>query len=175
MWHDVRRRSERRSPTTSRRVGPSPRHTRGANAMLMGQIMRCSRLNWAWAWLALGGLSLSTTAWAQTVRNGSIAGTIADNTGAALPGVSVAVTSPALQVAQLVKVSEGDGTYQFVDLPVGTYRLTFELTGFTTLAREDIRVTTGFAARVDVVLALGTLAETVTVRGQSPLVDVTNT
>src|SRR5687767_15884757 len=85
--------------------------------------------------LALNVVFLSPPVWAQ-VRNASVAGTITDNTGAALPGVTITVTSPALQVPQLVRVSEADGTYQFVDLPVGTYRLTYELSGFSRLARE---------------------------------------
>src|SRR6185369_13710951 len=64
---------------------------------------------------------------AQTVRNGSIAGSVKDDTGASLPGVTVTVTSPALQVAQLTRVSDDKGEYQFVDLPLGTYRMAFEL------------------------------------------------
>ena len=58
----------------------------------------------------------------QAVRSGSIGGTITDETGAALPGVAVTLTSPALQVSQLVKVPLERGEYQFVDLPAGTYR-----------------------------------------------------
>src|SRR5712692_10512733 len=76
---------------------------------------------------------LSTTVWAQTSRNGSIDGTIKDNTGAALPGVTVTLTSPALQIPQMVTISEGDGAYKFLDLPIGTYRLSYDLAGFATL------------------------------------------
>src|SRR4051812_29810009 len=119
-------------------------------------------------------LSLSTVVSAQT-RNGSIAGTINDNTAGALPGVTVTAQSPALQVAQLVSVSDANGQYQFPDVPIGIYRLTFTLSGFTTLVREDIRITSGFAARVDTVLSVATLSETITVRGQSPVVDTVNT
>jgi Carboxypeptidase regulatory-like domain len=112
---------------------------------------------------------------AQTVRNGSIAGSVKDDTGASLPGVTVTVTSPALQVAQLTRVSDDKGEYQFVDLPLGTYRMSFELSGFTKLVREGITLTTGFAARVDASLRIATMEETVTVSGASPVVDVTNT
>ena len=112
---------------------------------------------------------------AQTVRNGSIAGSVKDDTGASLPGVTVTVTSPALQVAQLTRVSDDKGEYQFVDLPLGTYRMAFELSGFTKLVREGITLTTGFAARVDASLRIATMEETVTVSGASPVVDVTNT
>src|SRR5713101_420607 len=91
-------------------------------------------------WLALAAVLLSTTVWAQTSRNGSIDGTIKDNTGAALPGVTVTLTSPALQIPQMVTISEGDGAYKFLDLPIGTYRLSYDLAGFATLVREEIRL-----------------------------------
>jgi hypothetical protein len=120
-------------------------------------------------------LASSTTVAGQTARSASIAGAILDESGGVLPGVAVTLTSPALQVRELNRVSDERGEYQFVDLPPGTYRLTYELEGFSTLAREDIRLTTGFAARVDVSLKVGALAQTLTVTGQSPLVDVTNT
>jgi hypothetical protein len=130
---------------------------------------------WASIGLLLCMLSVSTTAWAQATRNGSIAGTISDDSGGALPGVTVTVTSPVLQVPQLTRVSGGDGTYQFLDLPSGTYRVSYELPGFTTLVREGIILTTAFNARLDVTLPVATLAETVTVTGESPLIDVTST
>jgi hypothetical protein len=110
----------------------------------------------------------------QTLR-GSIAGTVSDDTGAAMPGVTVTLTSPALQVDQILRVSNERGEYQIIDLPSGTYRVAYELPGFATLIREGIVLTTGFNARVDVSLKVATLAETVTVTGESPLVDVTST
>lgn len=125
--------------------------------------------------LVLVLIALAGPAAGQTIRSGSIGGTITDATGAALPGVTVTLTSPALLVPELARVSESDGSYQFADLPPGTYRLVYALSGFSTLIREEIRLTTGFAARVDGVLSLAAVAETVSVRGQSPLVDLTNT
>jgi hypothetical protein len=134
------------------------------------------RLVWglyvAWTTCLLAG---STNAAGQTVRSGSIDGTITDDTGGVLPGVTVTLTSPALQVPQLVRTSEARGEYQFLDLPPGAYRLVYELQGFTSLVREQIQLTAGFAARVDVVLNVGSVTERVTVSGASPLVDVTNT
>jgi hypothetical protein len=120
------------------------------------------------------GLLWAYPASAQT-RFGTIAGTVTDESRAALPGVTVTLTSPALQVPQLMKVTDGLGEYQFPELPVGTYRLVFELGGFGRLIREEIQLPTGFSARIDVTLAVAQLQETVTVSGQSPLVDVTNT
>ena len=107
--------------------------------------------------------------------NGSIGGTIVDETGAALPGVTITLSSPALQIPQLLRISEGDGAYFFPELPAGLFRLRYELPGFATLVREEIRLTTGFAARVDVTMTVATVAETITVSGQTPIVDVTNT
>jgi carboxypeptidase family protein/TonB-dependent receptor-like protein len=118
---------------------------------------------------------LSVTAFGQQSLRGSIAGTVKDDTGASLPGVTVTVTSPALQVPQIVRLSDERGEYQVLDLSPGTYRVTYELSGFATLVREGIVLTTGFNARVDPVLKVATLAETVTVTGETPLVDVTST
>src|SRR5437773_2200404 len=92
-------------------------------------------------------LFASTAALAQSVRSGSISGTIADETGAALPGVTITLTGSALQVPELVRASEARGEYQFVDLPPGAYRVEYELSGFAKFVRSEIRLTTGFAAR----------------------------
>jgi hypothetical protein len=121
-------------------------------------------------------LTLSTVAFGQqSVLRGSIAGTITDETGAAMPGVTVTVTSPALQVENILRVSNERGEYQIIDLPSGTYRVAYELPGFATMVREGLVLTTGFNARVDISMKVATLAETVTVSGESPLVDVTST
>jgi hypothetical protein len=112
---------------------------------------------------------------AQSVSSGTIEGTVKDESNAVLPGVTVTVTSPQLQVGQIIQVSDSAGSYRFFDLPAGTYRMKAELTGFTTSVREDLRLTVGFNARVDLTLKLGAMEESVTVSGQSPVVDVTNT
>jgi hypothetical protein len=112
---------------------------------------------------------------AQSVASGTIEGTVKDESNAVLPGVTVTVTSPQLQVGQLVQVSDSAGSYKFVDLPAGTYRLKAELTGFSSSIREDLRLTVGFNARIDLTLKLGAMEESVTVSGQSPVVDVSST
>src|SRR5688572_12386446 len=119
-------------------------------------------------------LLVGTPAAAQT-RLGSISGTVTDASQAILPGVTVVLTSPALQTPEVTKLSDVEGNYLFNELPPGTYRLEFGLEGFGRFIREGIQISTGFAARVDVTLKVAELAETVTVSGQSPLVDVTNT
>jgi hypothetical protein len=75
----------------------------------------------------------------------------------------------------MVQVTDAEGAYRFVDLPAGTYLLKFELTGFTSLIREDLRLTIGFTARVDEIMKVGVMTESVTVSGQSPIVDITST
>lgn len=120
-------------------------------------------------------LSLDTAAFGQQSLRGSIVGTVRDDTGAALPGVTISATSPALQVPQVLRISDERGEYQMISLPAGTYRMAYEHAGFATLVREGIVLTTGFVARIDVALKIATLAETITVSGEIPLVDITST
>jgi carboxypeptidase family protein len=121
-------------------------------------------------WLILGILGFVLfasvgVAFAQSVASGTIQGTIRDQSGGVLPGVTATLTSPALQVRELVQVTDAEGAYRFVDLPAGTYLLKFELPGFSTLLREDLRLTVGFNARVDESLKVGAMEESVTVSG----------
>lgn len=118
--------------------------------------------------------TMSGTGFAQT-RLASIEGRVTDESNAPIPGVTVTVTSPALQVAQMVKVTGPDGSYRIPELPIGPYRLTFELAGFRTFVRDGVALTAGFVARVDADLKVGTLEESVTVSGQSPVVDAVST
>src|SRR5690606_21296739 len=95
--------------------------------------------------------------------------------GAVLPGVTVTVESPAL-IGGARTVPTGDaGAYQLTGLPPGTYVVTFELPGFTTVRRENVIVQVAQVVRVDVEMAVGGLEETVTVSGESPVVDVSST
>lgn len=116
-----------------------------------------------------------TPAAAQFVSTASIDGAVSDENGGRLPGVTVTIASPALQVAQMTEVTDAQGRYRFVQLPGGVYQVRFELAGFQTLVRADVQIGAGFAAKIDAILKLGTLQETVTVSGQSPVVDVTTT
>jgi hypothetical protein len=112
---------------------------------------------------------------AQSVSSGTIEGTVKDESNAVLPGVTVTVSSPQLQVGQMVQVSDATGNYRFVDLTAGTYVLKAELPGFSTSVREGLRLTVGFNARVDLTLKLGAVEQSITVSGQSPVVDVSST
>jgi hypothetical protein len=97
----------------------------------------------------------SERVWAQTGALGTVHGTVSDGTGAALPGVTVTITSPAMQLGRATNVTEPDGTYRFGDLPVGTYKITFELSGFKTFVRDAVQLPVGFVARIDATLAVG--------------------
>ena len=119
------------------------------------------------ALLTLGNFAVS----AQTLT-GSIFGTVFDTGGLALPGVTVTVSSPQLIQGQESRVTNDRGQYRFPALPPGTYTVTFELSGFAVLRREDVALQAGTAVGVNERLAVAGVRETVTVRGGSPLVDV---
>ena len=92
-----------------------------------------------------------------------------------MPGVTVEATSPALIEKVRVAVTDGQGLYKIADLRPGSYVVTFTLPGFSIVKRTGIELTSGFAATVNAELRVGALEETITVSGQTPLVDVQNT
>ena len=102
----------------------------------------------------------------------SIAGMVRDASGGVLPGVTVEATSPALIEKARTVVTDAGGQYRIVDLRPGTYAVTFTLPGFSTFRREGIELAGSFTATVNAELRLGTIEESVTVTGESPLVDV---
>src|SRR4029077_15952592 len=122
---------------------------------------------------AIALLLLPSSAFAQG-QTGSIAGSVKDTTGAVLPGVIVEAASPALIEKVRTAVTDGQGAYKIVDLRPGIYSVTFTLTGFSTVRREGIELTTSFTANVGAEMKVGTVQETVTVTGESPIVDVQN-
>lgn len=107
-------------------------------------------------------------------QTASIVGTVADESGAAMPGVTVTATSPALQVASMTAVTDERGEYRLTTLPIGTYTVEYALSGFSTVRREDLRLTVGFTATVNIALKIGSLEESITVSGAAPVVDVTS-
>jgi hypothetical protein len=118
-------------------------------------------------------LLTASTASAQG-SNGAIAGVVKDASGAILPGVTIEAASPALIEKVRSSVSDGQGLYRIVDLRPGTYIVTFTLPGFSTLKREGLELTAGFTATVNADLKVGELAETITVSGETPVVDLQN-
>ena len=116
--------------------------------------------------LAAGGVP----ARAQTL--GSIAGAVKDASGAVLPGVTVEAASPALIERVRTATTGGTGLYRIVNLPPGLYTVTFTLTGFHQVRREAVQVAAGFTASIDAEMRVGAVEETVTVTGESPVVDL---
>src|SRR4026209_796307 len=112
-----------------------------------------------------------TAAFAQA----SIVGVVKDASGAVLPGVTVEASSPALIEKAGSVVSNGRGQYAIEDLRPGTYTVTFSLSGFTTVKGEGIQLSGSFVATVNGDLRVGGVAETITVSGEAPVVDVTST
>ncbi len=108
-------------------------------------------------------------------QEAAIIGQVTDESGAVLPGVTVTASSPSLQLQAVTVVTGPQGEYRVSPLPIGTYEVTYSLSGFQGIRRPGLRLTVGFVAKVDVALKLGSLEETVTVSGGSPVVDVTST
>ena len=106
---------------------------------------------------------------------GSIAGVVKDSSGAVLPGVPVEASSAALIEKVRSVITDGAGQYKIVDLRPGSYVVTFTLTGFNVVKREGIELTGSFAATVNGDLTVGSVTETVTVSGESPIVDIQST
>src|SRR5262245_55744696 len=140
-----------------------------------------SRLSGDWRRIVLGaataGLIVLPAAGRASAGQETVAGifgTVLDQSQSVMPGVTVTVTSPALQGSRET-VSDEQGRYRISPLPIGTYTMVFELSGFRPLRREEVRLTAGLMARIDVAMSVGGGQETVTVSGASPVVDVTST
>jgi len=102
----------------------------------------------------------------------SITGTVRDTSGAVLPGVTVEASSPALIEKVRTATTDGNGQYRIVDLRAGEYTVTFTLPGFTTVKRERVTLEGSFTASINADMRVGQLTETITVTGESPIVDV---
>ena len=116
-------------------------------------------------------LFVPAVAYAQV---GAIAGVVRDGSGAVMPGVTVEVTSPALIEKVRSTTTDDSGRYQITVLPVGTYKVTFALPGFSQVERDNVQLTSDFTANVNVKLAVGNITETVSVVAESPSVDIQN-
>ena len=106
---------------------------------------------------------------------GAITGMVKDDSGGVLPGVTVEVASPELIEKTRTTLTDGQGRYHIADLRPGPYSVTFSLAGFNTVRREGIDVTVTNTATVNAELGVGGVAETLTVTGDAPLVDVQRT
>ena len=122
--------------------------------------------------LVLAGLlAVQSTAWAQA----TIAGLVKDASGAVLPGVTVEAASPALIEKVRTTVTDGAGRYRIENLQPGTYVVTFTLPGFVNLRRDGVLVGGTGVIAIDGELRVGGVQETVTVTGETPVVDIQST
>ena len=126
-------------------------------------------------WLRIGLIVLAVLAAPSLARaQASITGVVTDESGGALPGVTVEASSPAL-IEKVRSVStDGEGLYRLVDLRPGMYTVTFTLPGFATLVRDQITLAGTATVSVNGQLKVGTLEETLTVTGEAPMVDTTS-
>ena len=135
--------------------------------MPIPRLVRPSTPMWRGVLLAFACALLPSLAHAQ-----SISGVVRDASGAVLPGVTVEAASPELIEKVRTAVSDGSGQYRLTDLRPGTYSLTFSLTGFSQVKRDGVEVSGGATMSINADLRVGGVQETVTVSGETPVVDV---
>jgi hypothetical protein len=129
---------------------------------------------WRNGLLALLGILMVSGILSAQAPTGRVYGTVTDEDGNPLPGVTVEATSPKF-IGKATTVTDVDGIYRLFALQPGTYRISFTLQGFKPLVREGIVVQLEMTVRLDASLEMGALEEEVTVIGQSPLIDVKST
>jgi hypothetical protein len=118
-------------------------------------------------------VSLGAAHWAAAqTGDGSLRGYVRDEQGGVLPGVTLTASSAAL-LTPVTAVSDSSGHYRLINLPPGTYTLTAELSGFASYKREGIVMRAGSNFTIDVSMQVGTLAETITVSGETPMIETT--
>jgi hypothetical protein len=117
-------------------------------------------------------LYATPVAFAQGV--GALGGTVADASGAVLPGVTVSLLNPGLIGGTQTTVTDERGAYLFTRLVPGRYNVKAELSGFRPVVQENIVVNADATARADLKLELGNVQESITVSGQAPLLDTTS-
>jgi outer membrane receptor protein involved in Fe transport len=115
-------------------------------------------------------IALAATAAGQT-STGGLRGFVKDDTGGVLAGVTVEASSPSRIGGAAVEVTDGQGLYRFENLPLGEYTLSYSLQGFGTVRRDGVRVEVGRTLQVDVELKVGNVEQSITVTGESPVVD----
>ncbi len=123
----------------------------------------------------VAALALTLIVPALAVAQASISGTVKDASGAVLPGVTIEAASDVLIERVRSATTDGNGRYQIVNLRPGTYIVTFTLTGFSTIRRGGVELSGTANTVVDADLKIGAVAETITVTGEAPLVDVSST
>src|SRR5476649_463433 len=121
--------------------------------------------------VGLAALLLLVLVPAVAFAQASITGVVKDASGAILPGVTVEASSPVLIEKTRSAVTDGSGQFRIVDLRTGTYSVTFSLTGFSSVKRDGIELSGSFTATINADMKVGSLEETITVSGETPIVD----
>src|SRR5687768_3170103 len=118
--------------------------------------------------LLLAAILVPVMAWAQ----GTLTGTVRDGSGGVLPGVTVEAASPAIPGSVRTVVTDSAGVYRIIELPPGAYTLSFTLPGFANVKRDGLLLSGSAVLTIPIELRVGAIEETVTVTGESPVVDV---
>src|SRR5262245_50773560 len=119
------------------------------------------------ALLVVGVLLLPVPVFAQVLT-----GTVRDVSGGVLPGVTVEAASPALIEKVRTAITDATGQYRIIDLRPGTYTLTFTLTGFATVKRDNVELAGTQTVTIPIDMRIGAVQESITVTGETPVVDV---
>ncbi len=124
--------------------------------------------------LLVAGILAMSAGSANAQAIGQIFGKATDSSGGVLPGVTVTIAGPTLQ-QPLSQVTQSTGAYQFPVVPIGRYTVTFELSGFKRVARQNVEVTSGFNSEINATMEVGSMTEEVTVSAAAPVVDTRRT
>ena len=116
-------------------------------------------------------LVVASIGYAQSSQTGALIGTVTLEDGSTVPGVTVTASSPALVIGKVTAVTNENGLFRFANLPPGMYEISFQLEGFSTFIRKEIRVSVMQTFTVNVKLQLKAVQETIVVTGQAPTVD----
>jgi hypothetical protein len=133
------------------------------------------RVLFRWVTAAALSLAMVAGATAEAQQTGVLSGVVRDAQGGVLPGVTVNVSGGGLEGAARSTVTTDQGLYSLTGVPPGSYTVAFELTGFTTQTRDGVVVQVNRTTRLDLELTVGGLQETITVSGETPVVDVSST
>src|SRR5262245_3035889 len=124
---------------------------------------------------ALAAFMLFVLAPGVVYAQATLAGVARDTSGAVLPGVTVEATSPVLIEKVRTATTDDTGRFSIPDLRPGTYKVTFSLTGFRTVVRDGLELTGTAVITVNADMAVGGVQETITVSGDTPVVDLQST